>query len=173
MPNIKEWGKGISFFLFVTLLFYFLWNNIFSNIIEFVGTDIFSIGESASIAILKTTAWTSFLMIYLGISGVYLIYSIIAGSQGNVKTEPIEFLKAIGIWSILMPIFSFIFGLIYKLQEGLISGTTGLMDATSFTTANTFTWIIALIGLAGLTGIPFIYIIKGYGINITGENNEN
>lgn len=171
MANLNEIGKGITFFIFVTIMAYFLWNNIFSNIIEFVGTDVFSIGADAtdSIVILKTIAWVSFVLLYLAIGGVYLLFTIISGSKGEIETHPTEFLIALGLWSILMPFLTFIYGLVYYLQSSLATASTGLMDASSLTLANQFSWLFALIELVVLVTVPFIFVIKGYGVNLFGK----
>lgn len=168
MADIREWIKGISFFVFVTLLFYYFWTNIFSNIIAFVGTDIFNIGDSTEIAILKGMVWASFVILYLSVGSIYLVYSIIGGSKGDIKTRPLEFLKAIGIWVVLMPFLTFIYGLVYYMQTSLASATSTVLDNTSLTTASTFTWVFALLILVTLVVVPFIYVIKGYGVELFG-----
>lgn len=171
MADIREWGKGITFFLFVTLMFYFLWTNIFSNIIEFVGSDVFQIGTEAgtSMAIMKAMAWVSFVLLYLSIGGIYLIYSIIIGARGG-KTYPLEFLKAIGLWAILMPFLTFIYGLTFYMVDTL--NASNVIDTGMETTATMFSWILGLIVMTALVIFPFIFIIKGYGINIMGERKD-
>lgn len=166
MANIQEWAKGITFFIFVTLMFYFLWQYIFSGVIDFMGQDIFGIGSegSTSIAILKTAAWVSFIFLYLGTGGVYLFYSIIIGTTGTIVTEPLQLLKGIALWVILTPILSFFYGLTHILVTAL--NNSNILDATLQGEATTFSWIFALIILAMTIILPFIYILKGYGVDI-------
>lgn len=170
MAQLTEWAKGITFFIFATLLYYYFWDNIFSNIINFLGTDIFGIGSegTTSIAIMKTMAWISFVFLYLSTSGAYLIYTIIIGTQNNLKTNPLELLKAIGIWTIIMPFLTFIYGLIHFLTYNL--NTANILNATDQATASQFSWILAIIMLLAMIGIPFLYILKGYGADIIGTN---
>lgn len=174
MANISEWIKGITFFIFVSLLFYFLWHNIFSNLIDFVGTDMFNIGSdgNTSLLLMKGGAWVSFVILYLGVGGVYLIYAMMAGSTNEIKTQPLYFLVAIAVWSVMMPILTIIFGLVYFMSTTLATATGNMMDATSLTTANSFSWILALISMLGLIGFPFYFVLKGYGINLFGEKEE-
>lgn len=164
MANLGEQLKGITFFIFVTILFYFLWSMIFSNIIEFVGTDLFNIGTEAgtSLGILKTLAWVSFIFLYLSVGGVYLFYSIIMGSKGEIDTNPIMLLKAIGVWSVMMPFLTFIYGLMFFLVDTL-NGANLINDGME-TTASGFAWIMALIAVTFMTLVPFYYVLLGYGV---------
>lgn len=68
-----------------------------------------------------------------------------------------------------MPFLTVIYIIITSLTETLGTATTTMMDATSTGTASTFSWILAIIILMILTIVPFIYVIKGYGINILGK----
>ena len=173
MVNIREPAKGITFFIFITLMFYFLWGNIFSNIIEFASTDFFGTSDTGSLAILKTIAWVSYIFLYLSVSTVFLIFSIIQGVTSNVRTRPLELFKAIGAWCILMLLISFVFGLIVMLQTtlsgvGIISDSLG----SDVSQANTFTWIIGFLSLLGLILVPFYYVLKGYGVDVFGDEDE-
>lgn len=173
MANLGEWAKGITFFMFVTIMFYFLWDNIFSNIIDFVGTDIMNIGSNAntSIAIMKTATWVSFVLLYLGVGGVYLFHTIIVGANGNIETKPLELLKAIGIWAVAMPFLTFLYGLTYVLVD--VMNNSNIIDSSLETTASKFSWIFSLIIFIALTVFPFIYVIKGYGIDLFGGKKLN
>lgn len=164
MADIQEWIKGITFFLFASFLFYFFWDNIFSNIITYVGTDLFNIGSegTASIAILKTVGWVSFTFLWLTTVPIYAFYTILSGSRNDVKTQPLELLKGIGIWTIMMPFLSFIYALIHFLVTSL--NNSQIIDSTLQDTATNLSWVMGTILLLILTFIPFYYILKGYGI---------
>jgi len=172
MADIKEWVKGITFFLFVSIMFYFFWNNIFVNIINFLGTDIFQIGAEAvtSLKILKTIGWVSFIVMWLTTAPIFLIFAITAGSRNEVKTQPIELLKGIGLWALLMPVLSFIYGIVHYLVT-ILNGAD-IIDAAMEQTATGFSWIFAIIILVAMTGIPFYFILKGYGVDIGGKKQD-
>lgn len=189
MANIKEWIKGILMFVLVTFIFYFWWQNIFSNILEFVSTDLFSTGATTSLSIMKTMAWISLIFIYLGGGPIYLIYTIIAGTKDDVTTEPENILIGIGIWMVSMPILMALFGIGYYLIDtmsrivgtqtstitslGGTESTTTLMDAGSITLANQFSWFLLLGGVIIITLVPLYYIIKAYGVNLLGEKKDS
>lgn len=162
----------MGFFFFVSLMFYFLWEYIFSNIIEFIGTDIFGIGSTAatSLAIMKTATWISFIFLFLGVGGVYLIYAIVQGTSGNIKTRPLNFLYAIGAWCFLTPLFHLLHGIIYYMTTAL--NATDVMNAGMETTATTFAWILGLVAMVAMIAIPAYFILKGYGKNLFGEDNQ-
>jgi len=172
VADIKEWAKGISFFMFVTVFFYFFWNNIFLTIINFLGTDIFGIGAEAvtSLTILKSLGWVSFIVMWLSTAPIYLIFAITAGSRNEVKTQPLQLLKGIGLWTVLMPFLTFIYGIVYYLVT-ILNGTK-IIDSGMEQTATGFSWVLAIIVLIIMTAIPFYYILKGYGIKI-GEKQKN
>lgn len=171
MADLKEWAKGITFFMFVTIMFYFFWTNIFSNIISFLGSDIFGIGADAttSLTILKSMGWVSFIVLWLTTSPIYLIFAITAGSRNEVKTQPIELLKGIGMWCLLMPVLSFVYGLVHFLVS-ILNGAN-IVDAGMQSTATGFSWVLGLIVLVAMTGIPFYFVLKGYGVDIGGKKN--
>lgn len=178
MANMNEWAKGIGMFLFTSIMFYFFWDNIFLNLINWAGTDMMSTGLASSVLILKTIAWSSFLIVYLAVSPLYLVYCIIAGSRNDVETDPIELLKGIGIWAITMPLAIIILGVMYFLISTLGGATTNIMGASNITFADQIAWIITLLAMIGVTIAPFIYIIKGYGLKsrvkmLEGGGNES
>lgn len=166
MADINEWFKGITFFIVATFLFYFLWDTIFSGIITFLGTDIFGIGSEAntSLTILKAVGWISFIFLWLATTPMFLVYSIIAGSRNEVKTSPLYLLKGIGAWAIMMPVLSFIYGLVHFLTTTL--NNADIIDTGMETTATQFSWIMAIIFLMALVFVPFYYILQGYGIEL-------
>lgn len=168
MANIKEWIKGIGIFIFTSIMFYFFWDNIFLNLINWAGTDFICAGEVActsglatSFTILKTTAWVSFIAIYLAVSPLYLIFCIMNGARNDIESNPIELLKGLGIWAVSMPFLVIILGIIYRLIESLESATSSFIDVTI---AGNFAWVITLLVMIGVTIFPFIFIVKGYGI---------
>lgn len=171
MANLLEWIKGIIIFIFINIVFYLWWTNIFSNLIEWVGTDMLGIGASAvtSLAILKTFAWISFILLYLTTAPVYLIYSIIQGSSGNAKTNPIDLLIGLGVWMISMPLLIIFYGVFYYIQSSLSTATSTIMDSASITIADQITWLLGLVGIIIITVAPFYFILRGYGLNLFGN----
>lgn len=169
MADIKEWFKGISFFLVATLLFYFFWDNIFLNIIEFLGTDIFGIGAEAttSLTILKAIGWVSFIFLWITTVPAYLIFAMIAGARNEVKTRPLKLLQGIGVWAVMNPVLSFIYGLIHFLVS--ILNSADIIETSMETTATQISWVLGIIILLGMTLIPFYFIIQGYGFDIGGN----
>lgn len=167
MANLIEWFKGISIFIFINIVFYLWWTNIFSNLIEWVGTDMLGIGAGAvtSLAILKTMAWISFIIIYLATAPIYMIYCIIQGSSGNNKTNPLDLLIGLGVWMISMPLLTIFFGVMYYIINSLSSATATIMDASSITLADQISWLFVLIGVTVITLAPFYYIMRAYGVN--------
>lgn len=126
-------------------------------------------GETTSITILKTMAWVSFIFIYLSVSPIYLFYSIVNGSKGGEKTKPLNFLKAISVWSVSMILLIIIFGLVFNLVS-ILNGIDIAPEIES--SATTFSWIITLLAIIGINIVPFYYIIEGYGINLIGKTEQ-
>lgn len=177
MAKFANYIKGILMFLVITLMFYYYWDNIFSNLIEFVGTDWLDAVDgdrSTSLAILKSVAWISFVVLYLAVGPILLIVNIISDKD----TKPLETFKGIGIWALTMPIFSIFYGVMYLIIDTLndvMINNPELMDEATRTTADTFSWIFGLLGLAILTAVPFYFVLKGYGLDLGfggGERNE-
>lgn len=167
MANLQEWAKGGLFFIFVTIMFYFYWTNIFSNLLEYVGTDWLGVGADSvnSLKILKSISWVSFIIIYISTGVGYLLFCILAGSRNDVDTSPLDLLKGIGIWAISLPFFSVLYSIMYMLITTLSTATSGLMDAESLSFATQFSWFLALMGVGAVTIAPFYYILKGYGVD--------
>lgn len=172
MADIREWAKGLATFALVTLAYYFLWQNVFSNIIEMMTQDLLNIGSEAntSMAIMKAIAWATFVILYLATGGVYLIYTIMVGAKGKITTKPVELLKAIGVWSVAMPIMVLIHGIVYIMTNTLTD--SGMLDAGGQNIATNFSWILAILSIIVLIGIPFTYVLKGYGVDLFGTNKE-
>jgi hypothetical protein len=161
MVEIREIIKGITIFIFTTLLFYFLWQNIFSNILDWAGTNFITGSPDASTNILKAFAWVSFIVLYLFSSPIFLVYSIITGSRDEVKTKPLEILKGISIWCVSMPLAS----VVYLIVDSIVTSGAGIgtMDAGALAMAITMSWLIAFIVIVVVDLVPFIFILKGYG----------
>ena len=172
MAQINEYIKGIVMFILTSLMFYYWYDNIFLNLITWAGTDLLSTGLTTSITILYAMAWVSFVIIYITVCPLYLVYAIMIGSKNDVKTEPIELLKGVGVWAVSLPLMTIILGLMYKLIDTLNTATASLMDSGSLTMADNFSWIITLLVIIAVNVYPFICIVKGYGIKLFGDKND-
>lgn len=163
-------------FLFTSIMFYFFWDNIFMNLINWAGTDMMNTGLTNSVNTLKSFAWVSFILVYLLSSPIYLLFCLISGVRNDVNTEPIEILKGIGIWAVSIPLMIILLGIMYNLIGGLGEATNNIMDTASLTFADNISWIITLLVMIVINVFPLFFIMKGYGINnvtkmLEGEGN--
>lgn len=173
MPNLGNWIKGIVMFILVTMIYFFWYPNIFSTILGMLGTDYAQSGEIISLQILTTLGWVTFVFAYLALGPIFLIYSIIAGSSGNVNTSIKDLLIGLGVWILSMPLLSVFFAIMYIIITTTSGATTGLMDASATTMADNFSWFFVLMGVLIGALAPFYWIIKGYGVKLGwGGTNE-
>lgn len=172
MAELKEWLKGITFTIFGALLFYFFWNNVFANILNFVLTN--GLTDTQDTQILGAIAWVSFVLLFIMSVPVYFIYSIIVGASRDQKTHPLEILKGIAVWCVMMPFLVMVTAIVSGLIDALptISGeaqniatgqTVSWSNADILSGVSTFGWFMAFVAVIGMVFVPFYYILKGYG----------
>lgn len=165
MAKIGEWFKGITFFIFVTLMFYFFWDNIFQNLLNFAGSFVGSSGGTydTSYRIISTMSWISFVFLYIMVCPGFLLFSIINGANGEKETKPLELLKSVGIWALITPILVMVFMILSTLISAF-SGNPGNLDTGSFAMFNSFSWLLGGITLIGMCAFPFYFALKGYNV---------
>lgn len=171
MSRPIEIAKGVSVFIFGTMLFYFAWDIIISNMLNWMTSINTGLG---------VIGWVLFIAIYLFSCPIYLIYCAVSSDSGN-KTDALAMLQAMGVWlgtSISITVLWMIFlhptyGVVnWIVDNGQISGSMidGAGNTVNWSNADTLTSIdriggfMVLCGMFLITASPIYWILKGYGI---------
>ena len=142
--------------------------------LNFIGNfSISGVTDVGSIAILKTFAWISFVLLFIASVPMFIFYTILQGSKNQGSSHPLEILKGIACWLIIAPIGLIMYVMLASLTSGLTTATTSLMDSSSLTMASNFSWLVGFLCIALTNAFPFYYILRGYGQLDMGTKQNN